>query len=108
MTATKQFVGQVDVSDMQLVVSDVSDLCSGMAEVWAVIQASHTNDPLSNVSTNASSSFGRSGHPPHKNTKGKLLSDGSSSSFSAYSVYDSDYSDDNSFYTAGSQEDDTC
>ena len=49
---------QVDVSDMQLVVSDVSDLRSGMDEIRAVMQASCDNEPPSDVSTNASSSFG--------------------------------------------------
>ena len=70
MTTTKQSASQVDVSDMQSVVSDVSDLCYGMAEIRAVMQASRDNEPPSDVSTNASSSFGRPGQPPHKNTKG--------------------------------------
>ena len=70
-TATKRSAGQVDVSDMQLVVSDVSDLGSGLAEVRAVMQASHNNEPPPDVYTNSSSSFGRPGQPPHKNTKGE-------------------------------------
>ena len=71
MSTTKQLDSQVDVSDMQLVVSDVSDLCSGMAEIREEMQASRNNEPPSDVSTNASSSFGRPGQPPHKKTKGK-------------------------------------
>ena len=106
-TTTKRSASQVDVSDMQSVVSDVSDLRSRLAEIHAVMQASRDNEPPSDVSTNESCSFGRPGQPPYKNTKGKWLSYGSSSS-STDSVYDSDYSDDDRFYTAGSQGDDTC
>ena len=92
---------------MQLVVSDVSYLRSGLAEIQAVMQTSRDNEPPSDISTNASCSFGRTGQLLYKKTKGKWLSDGSSSS-SADSVYDSDYSDYDSFYTEGSKGDDTC
>ena len=71
MTTTKQSASQVDVSDMQSFVSDVSDLRSGLAEIWAVMQASRDNEPPSDVSTNASCLFGRPGQPPHKETKEK-------------------------------------
>ena len=68
MTTSKRLASQVDVSDMKSVVSDVSDLRSGLAEIRAVMQASRDNEPPSNVSTNASSLLGRPGHPPHKKT----------------------------------------
>ena len=71
MTTTKRSASQVDVSDMQSVVSDVSDLCSGLADIWVVIQASCNNDPLSDVSTKASCSFVRPGQPPYKKSKRK-------------------------------------
>ena len=71
MTTTKRLASQVDVSDMQLGFSDVSDLRSGLAETRAVMQASRNNEPPPHVCTNASSSFGRSGQPPYKKTKGK-------------------------------------
>ena len=71
MTATKRSAGQVDVSDTQPVVSDASDFRYGLAEVREVMQASRDNEPPSDVSTNASSSFGRPGQPPHKETKEK-------------------------------------
>ena len=58
MTTTKRSASKVDVSDMQSVVSDVSDIRSGLAEVQAVIQEARDNEPLSDVSTNASCSFG--------------------------------------------------
>ena len=73
MTTTKRLARQVDVSDMQSFVSDVSDLCSELAEIQAVMQASCDNEPPSDVSANASISFGCPGQPPYKNTKGKLL-----------------------------------
>ena len=71
MTTTKRSASQVDISDMKLVVSDVSDLHLGLAEIRAVMHTSRDNDPPSDVSTNASSLFGLPGQPPYKNTKGK-------------------------------------
>ena len=59
------------------------------------------------METSDEGSLGRPVQPPYKKTKGKLLSDGPPSS-SADSVYDSDYLDDDIFYTAGSQGDNTC
>ena len=53
MTITKRSASQVDVSDMQLVVLDFSDLRSGLAEIRAAIQASRDYEPLYNVSTKA-------------------------------------------------------
>ena len=71
MTITKRSASQVDVSDMQFVVLDFSDLRSGLAEIRAAIQASRDNEPLSDVSTKASCLFDRPGQPPYKKTKVK-------------------------------------
>ena len=93
---------------MQSVVSDVSDIHSGRADIQAVMQASRNNEPPSDVFTNASCLFSHPVQTSYKNTKGEQLSDGSSSSSSADSVYDSNYSDDDSFYTVGYQGDNIC
>jgi hypothetical protein len=94
-TGGKRNIHAVKIDDMR---SQVSSMADELAQVRAVMQASHDNQETE--TTSAASAFGRPGQPPHKKPKAPraphwLIE------IPSYSTPDSD---DDSFHTANSDE----